>query len=108
MGKVNKRLEQNSHDRSDTTPEIVSLEYFDKLTGEVELYVEIHKADFDQYVIAAENMGMSIEDLVLEAARAEVNDQNTQWVLPSVDADGNIDVKNGTPMVLPEFGKDKA
>lgn len=81
--------------------EVVTLEYFNHETGEDEFMIELTKKDFDQYVIAAEELGMEIEDLVLNAARKEINDLNTQWVLPSIDDDGNIDVSKGTPVDIP-------
>lgn len=107
MGKVKRKLKRNNHEESYSVPDVVSLEYYDQLTGEVELYVELSRSDFEQYSMAAESTGVSVEDLVLKAARAEVNNRNTQWVSPAIDSDGNLDLANGSPVVLPPFGKDE-
>lgn len=78
----------------------VVLEFFDERNGEDQFTLELTQADFARYEEIARERGITIEELMVQVAEREIEERNTQWVLPTVDSFGRLDLANGTPMDL--------
>jgi len=76
----------------------VVLEFFDERNGEDQFTLELTEEDFAKYEEIARERGITIEELMVQVAEREIEERNTQWVLPTVDSFGRLDLANGMPM----------
>lgn len=80
--------------------ETVVLEFFSKDDGSDQFTLELAREDFERYELIAANLGVPIEDLMVQLAEAQVYERNTQWLVPSVAEDGTISFEAGMPVDL--------
>ena len=85
---------------ADPKSETVVLEFFDETTGEDKFTMELSQEDFDSYSAMAESIGVPIEDFMVGIAEREIQERNTQWVIPEVDSFGRLILENSTPVDL--------
>ena len=86
----------------------VKLEFYSKDDGADQFAVELSREDFEHYQGVAENMGVPIEDLMLQLVEAQLYEQNTQWVLPAVDSEGEMSFEGATPVDLESLSDSSA
>lgn len=80
--------------------DMVVLEFFDETTGEDKLTMELSQEDFDSYSAMAESIGVPIEEFMVGIAEREIQERNTQWVIPEVDSFGRLILDGATPVDL--------
>lgn len=90
---------------SESSEEKVFLEFYSLEDGSDKFTIVLSQEDFESYKVIAENMGIPVEDFVLDIAAAQEQEKSTQWVTPRVDEEGNIDLDTGTPFELPDEEK---
>lgn len=96
---------------AENSDETVELEFFDLDTGEVRFAVELTRKDLEGYQLAAQNLGVTFEDFMLQIAEAQLHEENTQWFAPRVDSNGDITLEGAAPVEIPtatEISRGKA
>lgn len=83
-----------------STPKTVILEFFDERDGSDQFTMELSEEDFARYEAIAKSLGTPIEDFMAEIAEQQMQEQNTQWIIPTFDAFGRVTLEGGTPMDL--------
>lgn len=86
--------------------EIMSVEVFDRTTGEVKAVLEILEEDFQRYLLLAQIQGISIEEFFEEALLPQLTEAPSQWAMPQVGEDGEITMEGAVPVAVPKsFGE---
>jgi len=85
--------------------EIMSVEIFDRTTGEIKAVLEVLEEDFQRYVLLAQVQGISIEEFFEEALLPQLTEAPSQWATPQVGEDGEITMEGAVPVAIPRnFG----
>jgi hypothetical protein len=78
----------------------VVLEFFDERDGSDQFTMELSEEDFARYETIAASEGTPIEEFMAKVAEREIQERNTQWVIPTLDAFGRATLEGGTPLDL--------
>lgn len=90
----------DSPQSSNGSEERVILEFFDERTGADQFTMELSQEAFARYEAVAASQGVPIEDFMAKIAEDEIQERNTQWIIPTLDAFGRVTLEGGTPMDL--------
>jgi len=97
---MGRRKKKRNSEPTEHSPGTVVLEFFDERNGQNQFSLELSEDDFAHYEEMAERTNVPIEELMAQLAEEKIQERNTQWVIPLVDAFGRISMEGATPVDL--------
>ncbi len=79
----------------------IHLEFFDLTTDEIRFTVDLDRETFERYQLSAQSMGVTFEEFMADIAEAQVREENTEWFMPLVNAEGYVEPDRSRPFLPP-------